>query len=105
MEPEKLTLLLDPEIAVWSGSGRRELTAEELEELLAGGEKHYSDRYACAYLTQSSAGGGDLVAWYLDRQAMEERIQLAKAFDVGQLCLPVWDDHARDLAFGSETKT
>lgn len=105
VEPEKLTLLLDPEIAVWSGSGRRELTAEELEELLAGGEKHYSDRYACAYLTQSSAGGGDLVAWYLDRQAMEERIQLAKAFDVGQLCLPVWDDHARDLAFGSETKT
>ena len=45
------------------------------------------------------------MAWYLDRQSMEERVQLAKAFGVGQLCLPVWDDHARELAFGSETKT
>ena len=68
-------------------------------------ERHYSNRYACAYLTKSFAGGKDLVAWYLDRQSMEERVQLAKAFGVGQLCLPVWDDHARELAFGSETKT
>jgi hypothetical protein len=100
-EPGKLTLMLDPEIAVWSGSSRRTLSDEELAELMAGGEKHYSNRYACAYLTKSFTGGGDLVAWYLDRQAMEERVQLAKAFGVGQLCLPVWDDHARELAFGT----
>ena len=78
---------------------------KELAELMTSGERHYSNRYACAYLTKSFASGKDLVAWYLDRQSMEERVQLAKAFGVGQLCLPVWDDHARELAFGSETKT
>lgn len=104
-KPGKLTLLLDPEISVWSGSSRQTLTDEELAELMTSGERHYSNRYACAYLTKSFAGGKDLVAWYLDRQSMEERVQLAKAFGVGQLCLPVWDDHARELAFGSETKT
>ena len=104
-KPSKLTLLLDPEISVWSGSSRQTLTDEELAELMTSGERHYSNRYACAYLTKSFASGKDLVAWYLDRQSMEERVQLAKAFGVGQLCLPVWDDHARELAFGSETKT
>lgn len=87
-KPGKLTLLLDPEISVWSGSSRQTLTDEELAELMTSGERHYSNRYACAYLTKSFAGGKDLVAWYLDRQSMEERVQLAKAFGVGQLCLP-----------------
>lgn len=98
VEGGKLALMLDPEVSVWSMSGsREELTAEELTKLMADGEQHYSNRYACAYLTGKTAAGQDLVAWFLDRQAVQERVRMACAFGVGQLWLPVWDSAAAAL--------
>lgn len=98
VEAGKLALMLDPEVSVWNLSGRRqELTTEELSKLMAEGEHHYSNRYACAYLTGEGVGGEDLVAWFLDRQAVQERVQVARAFGVNQLWLPAWDAASADL--------
>ena len=94
----KLALMLDLEPSVWSASGRRyEPTQEELAALMERGEQHYSSRYACAYLTGTGAGGEDLVAWYLDYQAVQERIRMARSFGVSQLCLPDWGETASML--------
>ena len=98
VEGGKLALMLDPAVSVWNLSGsRQELMAEELAKLMETGEKHYSNRYACAYLTGESTGGEDLVAWFLDRQAVQERIQVARAFGVSRLWLPAWDASAAAL--------
>ena len=73
------------------------LTEAELADLLANGARHYSERYACAYLTGQNAEEQELVAWYLDRQAVQERTQLARAFEVDQLCLTDWSGAVREL--------
>lgn len=89
IDTSKLTLLLGHR-ALRLGQQRpaaHPLSAEELGELMASGEQHYSTRYACAYLTGSGQDGSELVAWYLDQEAIQTRKNLAQAFDVGQLCL------------------
>lgn len=91
----QLTLMLDAAPTVWTAGGLRyDAEASETAALLSGGEQHYSSRYACAYATGSNEDGQELVAWYLDRQAVRERTQLAQAFGVDQLCLTGWDGSA-----------
>ena len=103
IDTSKLTLLLDTAPSVWDSSGRqRTLSAEELGELMASGEQHYSTRYACAYLTGSGQDGSELVAWYLDQEAIQTRKNLAQAFDVGQLCLTDWNAVVKELFADSE---
>jgi len=100
---EKLTLMLDTGVSLWSASGRPlEMEPEAAEAVLAAGKQLYSDRYACAYLTGEDEDREPVVAWYLNSQAVQSRAQLAKVFGVGQLCLSDWN--ARTQAFLPDMK-
>lgn len=81
----KLTLLLTSTGSEWSGRESKPYTGRQITALLAERDirAHYSDRYACAYLTREQ--GGDI--WYLNGQAIQERTQLARLFGGGHLCL------------------
>ena len=50
-------------------------------------ETYYSNRYACAYLNSTSVDNKSLVVWYLNGQALAERMQLLRCFGVDQVCL------------------
>ena len=95
---DQLTLMLDTAPTVWNTRGQQvTLSAEEWADLLAGGEEHYSSRYACAYLIGTGRDGSTLVSWFLNQQAVQERVQLAQAFGVGQLCLTDWSSTTQDF--------
>lgn len=85
VDADKLTLLLTSTGAIWDGRTPTPVTGKEITELqeVLGTRIHYSDRYACAYLTREK--GADV--WYLNGQAIQERIQLARLFGGGHLCL------------------
>lgn len=85
VDADKLTLLLTSTGATWEGREPESLTGAEVAALAEERttRSHYSDRYACAYLIQE--GGPDV--WYLNGQAIRERIQLARLFGGGHLCL------------------
>lgn len=88
VDSSRLSVLVSTGTSVWvDGRKNTFLTDEDLAELTAKGgvELHYSDRYACAYLTGKTRSNEPLIAWYLDRKAVEERVRLAELFDVGQL--------------------
>lgn len=98
MDLSDLTLMLDTAPTVWNTRGQQvTLSAEEWADLLAGGEEHYSSRYACAYLIGTGRDGSTLVSWFLNQQAVQERVQLAQAFGVGQLCLTDWSSTTQDF--------
>lgn len=98
VDSAKLTLMLDTQPSAWTTSGRSyELPAEEFAALLETGEQYYSSRYACPYVTGKSQTGETLAVWYLDRQAVRERTQMASAFGVGELCVPQWDSTIQAL--------
>jgi hypothetical protein len=101
----KVSLMLTTTPSAWSGGNRRAMSAQELQTLLErkGTDLHYSSRYACAYLTVSDAGGKDLSVWYLDRQAVEARLQLAEAFSVGQIFLTDVSAVSSDLLAGLQS--
>ena len=99
----KLALMVTTGVSAWSGQKKYSLTPEEYEALLADPKTatHYSNRYACAYLTGTvGSSKKDVVAWYLDRQAAAARLQMARAFGVGQLCLDNWAAASPDLLSG-----
>ena len=85
VDADKLTLLLTSTGSIWDGRNPTAVTGEELTAAQAalGTRVHYSDRYACAYMTREK--GADI--WYLNAQAIQERIQLARLFGGGHLCL------------------
>lgn len=85
VDANKLTLLLTSTGAAWEGREPEFFTGEEVAALAAERttRSHYSDRYACAYLDRET--GPDV--WYLNGQAIRERIQLARLFGGGHLCL------------------
>ena len=102
---DQLTLMLDTAPTVWNTRGQQvTLSEEELTELLASGEQHYSSRYACAYLIGADENENALVAWYLTQQSAQERIQLAQAFGVGQLCLADWNATVQGWFADTETE-
>ena len=99
----KLALMVTTGVSAWSRQKKYSLTPEEYEALLADPKTsfHYSNRYACAYLTGTvGSSKKDVVAWYLDRQAAAARLQMARAFGVGQLCLDNWASASQDLLSG-----
>ena len=101
---EKLTILLDTAPTVWDDSGRQHaLPAEELAALLETGQRHYSSRYACAYVTGTGEDGQALAAWFLDRQAVAERILLPRSYGVDQLWLTDWGADVQALLEAPET--
>lgn len=103
IDGEKLALMVTTGVSAWSRQKKYSLTPEEYEALLADPKTsfHYSNRYACAYLTGTvGSSKKDVVAWYLDRQAAAARLQMARAFGVGQLCLDNWASASQDLLSG-----
>lgn len=90
VDAEKLSLLITTSGSAWINNKRSgSLTGVEIEALLAEAETvdYYSGRYACAYLSGVTEDDEPLVVWYLDQQAAAERVQLARAFGVDQVCL------------------
>lgn len=85
VDADKLTLMLTSTGAIWEGRSPTAVEGSELLELreVQGTRVHYSDRYACAYLTREK--GPDV--WYLNAQSIQERTQLARLFGGGHLCL------------------
>ncbi|MCI9643296.1 MAG: hypothetical protein HFF97_01000 [Oscillibacter sp.] len=85
VDADKLTLRLTSTGSIWEGREPEFLTGEEIAALAAERttRSHYSDRYACAYLVRENAPD----VWYLNGQAIRERIQLARLFGGGHLCL------------------
>lgn len=85
VDADKLTLLLTSTASFWDGRTPTAVTGEELAvlEKELGARTHYSDRYASAYLTREK--GPDI--WYHNGQSIRERIQLARLFGGGHLCL------------------
>lgn len=83
VDGDKLTLRLTSTGSVQEGRKFRSVTGEEIAALSTERNSHYSDRYACAYLTGEE--GADI--WYLNGRAIQERVQLARLFGGGCLCL------------------
>ena len=103
IDSSKLALMVTTGVSSWSGQEKYSLTPEKYETLLADPKTgfHYSNRYACAYLTGTAGSSKkEVVVWYLDRQAAATRLQLARAFGVGQLCLDDWSSASQDLLSG-----
>ena len=102
IDDTKIALLVTTGPSAWNGKNSYNLTEEEFDMLLADKdtEFHYSNRYACAYLTGTSPSGKELVVWYPDSQSAAARLQLAKAFGIGQLCLDDWAPSSKELLSG-----
>ena len=103
IDSSKLALMVTTGVSAWSGQKKYSLTSEEYEALLADPKTsfHYSNRYACAYLTGTvGSSKKKVVVWYLDRQAAATRLQLGRVFGVGQICLDDWASASQDLLSG-----
>lgn len=86
----KLSVLMTTTGSSWTaGKKSGSMSGAEIETVLADKETvtYYSNRYACAYLSGSSADNKSLVVWYLNGQAAAERMQLLRCFGVDQVCL------------------
>ncbi len=85
VDADKLTLLLTSTGSRWEDRKYVPLAGEEITKLLQerGVRNHYSDRYACAYLTREEKTD----VWYLSGQSIRERTQLARLFGGGHICL------------------
>ena len=100
---EKLTLLVNTTGATWrSGRQTETLTGFEIAARLEEGavRQHYSPRYACAYLTGTEDYNASEVTWYLNGQAVAERIQMLRLFGVNRLCLSDLSSASEDLLSG-----
>ena len=84
VDANKVTLLLTSTGVDWNGETSVSVSGQDLSEYLAGqgAVSHYSGRYACAYLPRESSA-----IWYLNGQSISERLQLARLFGGGHLCL------------------
>ena len=83
VDADKLTLLLPSTGTAQEGGEFTAVTGEEIAALLTERNSHYSDRYACAYLTMEESAD----IWYLNEKSIQERTQLARLFGGGYLCL------------------
>ncbi len=83
VDADKLTLLLTSTGTAQEGGEFTAVTGEEIAALLTERNSHYSDRYACAYLTMEESAD----IWYLNEKSIQERTQLARLFGGGYLCL------------------
>ena len=83
----KLSILLTTEPSVWVNGRSSSMAKAGLEALLRSGrlERHYSDRYGCAYLSGTDSVGRALMVWYLDEASLSQRERMAKLFGVTQV--------------------
>lgn len=89
VDADQLTLLLTATGSVWEGAASAgTVSGREIARILedSGGDAHYSSRYACAYLEHFQNGPSNVV-WYLNGQAVRERVRLARLFGAGSICL------------------
>lgn len=95
----KLSLLLTTTGSAWEDTTRvGSPSAGEIEALAADDfTKHYSARYACAYLSS-----GTSVIWYLDGQAAAARGQLLRLFGVDHVLLSDLSGISSDFLQGLE---
>ena len=90
VDPGRLSLWLTTTGSLWtdSGSGPRSggsVDAEALGTFLEKSDRYYSSRYEAAYAVQD--GKSLSVVWYLDRQAVEARLQMARFLGVTHVAL------------------
>ena len=86
---DQLCLQLTTTGSIWQGKqSAGEADAAALQEILdsKNTQAYYSEHYACAYLRQTGMTPVRIV-WYLNEQAVRERVQLCGLFGVEQLCL------------------
>ena len=99
----KLSVLMTTTGSSWTaGKKSGSMSGAEIETVLADKETvtYYSNRYACAYLSGSSADNKSLVVWYLNGQAAAERTQLLRCFNVNQVCLSDLRNLSPDFTLG-----
>lgn len=98
---EKLGLLVTTTGLVRTRTGRNSgtMTTEEIFSRLAAGtmDGYYSNRYACAYLHNTSSGE---TVWYLNEEAAAQRSQLLRLTGVDAVCLSDWDSASTELLQG-----
>lgn len=86
---EKVCLMLTSTGSAWiSGKQDGTRSAQEIAQLLSQSstQSYYSDRYACAYLSAQEEDS-PLAIWYLDGEAVAQRLQMAQCFQIGGVCL------------------
>ena len=90
VDNSKLSILLTTVPSAWiNGKKGNVPNQESLAALMKAGtlERHYSGRYACAYLAGTDEQKSALMIWYLDQQAIDARARFAMLFDVDQLVM------------------
>ena len=88
VDSSKLSILLTTTPSAWINGKKSTIPDQESLAALMKASKlecHYSDRYACAYLSGTDAQKRTLMIWYLDQQAIDARVRFAALFDVDQL--------------------
>ena len=99
---ERLSVMLDSELYSWTRSNRLDLSAADLEKLLAADstQTYHSDRYVCSYLISGGQTGTPTTVWYLTQQDVESRVQLIKSMGIDQICVSDWDKMTEAFAAG-----
>lgn len=99
---EKVTLMLESEMKLWSKGSATTLSEDGLNKLLAAETTnvYYSDRYECAYLLSEDAQGKSEAVWYLTEDDVESRIRLAQCMGIGRVCVSDWDAAAETFLAG-----
>ena len=82
-----------------TGRNSGTMTTEEIFSRLAAGtmDGYYSNRYACAYLHNTSSGE---TVWFLNEEAAAQRSQLLRLTGVDAVCLSDWDSASTELLQG-----
>lgn len=88
VDANKLSLMLTSTGVIWNGEKAEPVAGQQLAEYLSeqNAHSHYSSRYASAYLPRGE-GKNAVTIWYHNAQSIQERIQLARLFGGGHLCL------------------
>lgn len=97
---QKLSLMVTTTGSVWkNGKSSGGMDAGQIGELLAEKDtaSYYSTRYACAYFTKTDQQSTTVV-WYLDKQAVDQRQQMAAFFGVSQVCFSDLTSMPREMA-------
>jgi hypothetical protein len=90
---DRVSVMLDSGLYKWVEGSCFGLDETGLRNLLA--EKttktYYSDRYACAYLTDVDHTNTPVTVWYLTAEDVETRVQLIQSMGISQICVSDWD--------------
>lgn len=85
----KVSLMLTTTAEVWTGTWRHETVSGAAAEALAaehGLKKYQAECYGCSYFS-GVMNDKPATVWYLDGDAVAERVKLLDCFGVNQVCL------------------